>query len=307
MAGEVTPGLRALLARQQCFAVEYWGHDSEHPDYRDRDTADLADAHVASSAVRETWNKPKPQKDGAHLDPSNVFDLLLGFEEYQVPKHVIVIDVDHPAHLVDSSTPGHSHLYVEIPPVEWDKYVKWLEASAEIGLLSPGYVNACITRGHSDVRLPWIRKGEPGDIPLPWTGKDFFCCRCHREPQEIEEYRDQAQQQKDEGVVNTKTGGRQIDASEPAEVNDFDVQAWVWHNEGTLNRENGLFACTACYIAMGMPSGPRGWTPHSYEAEPQDPNVPDGPSSPPENPVVPVVDMSPLTAPKAPSYFDMPY
>lgn len=283
MAGEVTPGLRTLLSKQQCFAVEYWGADSESPDYRDRDTADLADAHVVSSAVRETWNKPKPQADGAHLlrTPIETAMLTLGFEEYEVPLHRIVIDVDHPAHLVDSSTPGHHHLYVEIPPVEWDKYVKWLEASVEIGLISEGYANACISRGHSDVRLPWIRKGEPGDIPTPWGGKDFQCFRCGLEPQQISEYRDQAQQQKDEGSVATKSGVRPVQAGEPTEVNDYDIKAWVWHNEGTLDRETGLFACTECYIAIGMPSSPTGWKP-TWGWKP-------------DSSEIPVVDMSPLT------------
>lgn len=276
MSGEVTPGLRALLAKQQCFAVEYWGADSDSPDYRDRDTADLNDAHVVSSADRATWNTPKPQADGAHLDPANSLDLLFGFEEYEVPLHRIVIDVDHAAHLVESSTPGHHHLYVEIPPVPWDDYMEWLRAGVKIGLVSEGYVNACISRGHSDVRLPWIHKGEPGDIPLPWDGKDFFCCRCHREPQEIEEYRLEAQAQKDsEGTVATKSGEREVAADETGPVNAYDVKAWVWHNEGTMNRENGLFACTSCYIAMGQPSSTRGWKPDSYELEPQDPNVPD--------------------------------
>lgn len=291
MAGEVTPGLRALLAKQQCFAVEYWGADSDSPDYRDRDTADLNEAHVVSSADRATWNKPKVK-----IGPVTQLDDLFGLEEYEVPLHRIVIDVDHQAHLVESSTPGHHHLYVEIPPVPWDDYVKWLEASALIGLVSPGYVNACISRGHSDVRLPWIHKGEPGDIPLPWDGKDFFCCRCHREPQEIGEYRSMAQDQKDsEGTVATKSGERDIAPDEEAvPVNDYDIKAWVWHNEGTMNRENGLFACTACYIAMGQPSSGRGWRPDSYELEPQDPNVPDGPDSPPEIPVVPVENLGGL-------------
>ena len=288
MAGEVTPGLRTLLGKQQCFAVEYFGADSSEPDYRDRDTADLSDAHVVSSAVRETWNKVKPREVQGPVDD---FDFLggLGFEEYEEPKHIVVIDVDHPAHLVDSSTPGHHHLYVEIPPVSFDAYRKWLEASAEIGLVSHGYVNACINRMHSDVRLPWIRKGEEGDIPLPWTGKDFFCCRCHREPQEIPEYRAEVLAERRSGFVPTKQGGRALDPGEdPEDVKDYDIKAFVWHNEGTLNRENGLFACTDCYIGMGMPSARGGWRPVGFDSlEPLEGSSHDG--------QIPVVDMSPLT------------
>jgi hypothetical protein len=35
---------------------------------------------------------------------------------------------------------------------------------------------------------------------------------------------------------------------------------YVWTEEGTLNVDNGHFACDACYIALGMPSSPTGWT-----------------------------------------------
>lgn len=41
---------------------------------------------------------------------------------------------------------------------------------------------------------------------------------------------------------------------------DLTPDEYVWQEEGTLNRETGRFACTSCYIKMGMPSSPRGWT-----------------------------------------------
>lgn len=39
-----------------------------------------------------------------------------------------------------------------------------------------------------------------------------------------------------------------------------DADAYVWANEGTLNRSTGLFLCDDCYIAAGMPTAPGGWT-----------------------------------------------
>lgn len=39
-----------------------------------------------------------------------------------------------------------------------------------------------------------------------------------------------------------------------------DPEAYVWAEEGTLNRENGHFLCTECYIKAGQPSSPSGWT-----------------------------------------------
>ncbi len=39
-----------------------------------------------------------------------------------------------------------------------------------------------------------------------------------------------------------------------------DPEQYIWAEEGTLNRENGHFLCTECYIKAGQPSSPQGWT-----------------------------------------------
>lgn len=46
---------------------------------------------------------------------------------------------------------------------------------------------------------------------------------------------------------------------EMAELEGISPEQYVRNEEGTLNLENGHFACTDCYIRMGMPSSPRGW------------------------------------------------
>lgn len=61
------------------------------------------------------------------------------------------------------------------------------------------------------------------------------CIGCRKEPHKIQEYVKAAD---DEG---------------------FTPERYVQTSEGTLNRENGHFACTECYIGMGMPSSPEGW------------------------------------------------
>jgi hypothetical protein len=63
----------------------------------------------------------------------------------------------------------------------------------------------------------------------------FRCIGCNKEPHEIPEY------------------------IEAASDNDMTPEQYVISEEGTLNRENGHFACTSCYIQMGMPASPRGW------------------------------------------------
>lgn len=142
----VTAGLRALLGKLVCHVVDF-AH--EHYDGNDHHPAPLAIADVVSSVV-------------AHAPGQSVTESLLGDD-----KHIIVLDVDHPAHLVESTTPGHHHLYVEIPPISTEAYFEWLEASAKIGLVEPGYVSAFKARGFTCVRLPWVMK--PGATPFAPT------------------------------------------------------------------------------------------------------------------------------------------
>lgn len=64
---------------------------------------------------------------------------------------------------------------------------------------------------------------------------DLFDPKCKKTPSQIQEYIDIAK------VENTTP------------------DQYVWEEEGTLNRENGHFLCTSCYIAVGQPSSSRGW------------------------------------------------
>lgn len=73
--------------------------------------------------------------------------------------HSPVLDIDIPAHLVPSSTPGHSHLYFD-HLMTWRQYKRFLKALAKVGILENGYVKASIRRGHTAVRVPWLKKGE---------------------------------------------------------------------------------------------------------------------------------------------------
>ena len=74
-------------------------------------------------------------------------------------KHRVVLDLDMPAAVISSSTPGHGHLYID-HELSWDEYVRLMDVMAEVGLLERGYVAASKRRGFTTVRLPWVRKGE---------------------------------------------------------------------------------------------------------------------------------------------------
>ena len=132
-----------LLRRLQTFWVD-WSHVSKRaprdiPDYEpgiDREEADLDRANVVSSQLR-----PDDGFDTSH------------------PSHVLAIDLDVPAYLVPSSTRGHSHLYVDVK-IPHHRYMALLSALADAGVIERGYAEVSIKRGHSDLRLPWVEKGD---------------------------------------------------------------------------------------------------------------------------------------------------
>ena len=149
----VTPGLRALLGKLTAFRVDHWGSDSTAPSGVGRQpVTDLNDAQVISSLLKDQAPDTHPMADVLNQG-KNPWDTDWKHE----PLHQILVDIDHPVHLVESSTPGNYHLYVELPGgIPQGLYFEWLRASAKIGLVEPGYVEASIARGHSDLRLPWV-------------------------------------------------------------------------------------------------------------------------------------------------------
>lgn len=67
--------------------------------------------------------------------------------------HRPVIDIDYPAQLVPSRTPGHYHLYLD-KEISWAAYKKVLTALAEAGLIQHGYAAASIHSKQSFARVP---------------------------------------------------------------------------------------------------------------------------------------------------------
>ena len=72
-------------------------------------------------------------------------------------KHKLLIDIDHPVLAIDSSTPGHSHLYID-KELSWLQVVKVLDVLAEVGIVEKGYVEASKRRGCTHLRVPWLKK-----------------------------------------------------------------------------------------------------------------------------------------------------
>lgn len=71
--------------------------------------------------------------------------------------HSPALDIDVPAWLIPSSTPGHSHLYIDAP-MTWWTYKRLLKALAAAGIIEKGYLKASLKRGRTDLRVPWLKK-----------------------------------------------------------------------------------------------------------------------------------------------------
>lgn len=123
---------------------DFHSSESEGPEGPEP-TTDLERATVLTSEiVPEDVTKPDP-----------VGSWLTG--QSAVADHRLVIDIDHPVKVVESSTPGHFHLYIDVP-MPWSDALKILQAMADAGVVEQGYVDASDRRGYTAVRLPWVRK-----------------------------------------------------------------------------------------------------------------------------------------------------
>lgn len=84
---------------------------------------------------------------------TSVARVWLDEKQFQQVEHRPVLDIDFPAALVPSATPGHFHLYLD-KVLSHDKYMFLLNALAEVGIIEEGYERASQERGYSSARLP---------------------------------------------------------------------------------------------------------------------------------------------------------
>lgn len=79
--------------------------------------------------------------------------------------HTVMLDIDLPAKLIPSSTPGHYHLYID-KTLHEDDYGTLLRALNKAGIIQDGIVGQFETHGCTSLRLPHIKKGkEVTNIP----------------------------------------------------------------------------------------------------------------------------------------------
>ncbi len=133
-------GLLSLFERLVPYHVKDWGND---------DSGDKAN------------NRPGDRERVADLSNANVVTSLLDSTERSrsADRHILALDIDHPSWLIPSTTPGHYHLYVDVPRgISTAELDHVLDALAEAGVIEHGYAGASKERGFTSVRLPWIEK-----------------------------------------------------------------------------------------------------------------------------------------------------
>lgn len=134
------PALNELSAYQhRYYQVDFRpGQDSNEPDQPvSRPVVELEKA--------QTWSSELVDQDGERT----------GY-------HTVMLDIDHPVRVVPSSTPGHYHLYIDVPVKEEDYFLA-LRALALAGVIETGYYEASRARGGTHLRLPWIQKDRIRD------------------------------------------------------------------------------------------------------------------------------------------------
>lgn len=111
------------------------------------------------------------EPEEANLISSAVAKPVIGLPDYwqhtySAVKHAPALDVDVPAHLIESSTPGHFHLYFDVE-CEWKDYCEMLRAMVKCGILEQNYVDACVRQGATFLRPPGVTKGVNDSKPKP--------------------------------------------------------------------------------------------------------------------------------------------
>lgn len=96
---------------------------------------------------REDWTNDPGRVQVDTEDAANLIGSLT-----KTGLHAPVLDIDYPARLVPSSTPGHFHLYLDVE-IPWHRYALALWALSVAGLIEPGFFRAAMARKLTFARL----------------------------------------------------------------------------------------------------------------------------------------------------------
>ena len=125
-------------------------------------TPPLAGVHTAKTVGdldTAYFTKPDDYKSTDDLEEANV-SLSLVKTLSSARRHKVLLDIDHPAQLIPSSTEGHFHLYIDVE-IDEEPYFAMLDALAKARVIQDGFALASRDRGFTALRLPWIKKRKP--------------------------------------------------------------------------------------------------------------------------------------------------
>ena len=93
---------------------------------------------------------------------SDVLDANLISSRCEDGRHRPVIDLDTPHGYIASTTPGHGHLYIDVP-MPWWRYAILLFGLYQAGVIERGFFWWAMRRRATFVRRPGIRK-QSGEV-----------------------------------------------------------------------------------------------------------------------------------------------
>jgi hypothetical protein len=112
---------------------------------------------------------PKDNQQEGQPSTLGEADLILSKRDDAGTWHKLLLDIDLPAWLIESSTPGHSHLIIDVD-IENETWRKLMIALAEAGVIEEGYMQTSLLRGYASLRPPWRTKNDELNKPLGWPG-----------------------------------------------------------------------------------------------------------------------------------------
>lgn len=127
--------------------------------------SDGSPPHVAGLALIEKLTAPVEPAGPGDLDRVTLVSSV-GSDGL----HRAVLDLDFPAAIVPSTTPGHVHLYLD-KPTTWIRYALFLVGCGVAGYIEWTNIAVSLWRRTTMVRPPWVRKriaaaGE--DVTAEW-------------------------------------------------------------------------------------------------------------------------------------------
>lgn len=108
-----------------------------------------------------TWKKTRVLRPRRAADAEMVSSAVIENGKY-TGMHTLMLDLDFPVTLVESTTPGHHHLYAD-HQMTWLEYRGMLKAMANAGLIEHGYYRAAVRQRATMLRPPWVKK--PPELP----------------------------------------------------------------------------------------------------------------------------------------------